>query len=206
LEDVTSDSTRARGMMFIPVVILLGVWMVQVTLTQTHDLTPWKGGGFGMFSVTTQRNLAITAVDADGVPLAIDPVSVQARHYRLHRRALAMPTVDTLCHVAEVLTNGTLYRVPLEQSPMFGANQAAWWRLERRIEGSAPVTLTPRDAPIAVLGGAARGSSDARPIVQPQEITVAVHRVAVDVDAARVTTEAMPTAVRWSKGRCEVSP
>ena len=107
-------------MMLIPVVLLIGVWMIQVTLTQTHDLTPWKGGGFGMFSVTVQRDLTITTVGADGVSLVVDPVSVQARHDRLHRRARAMPTVDTLCHVAEVLTNGTLYRVPLEQSHVWG--------------------------------------------------------------------------------------
>jgi len=35
--------------MFVPV-LLVTVASVQIYLAKTHDLTPWKGGGFGMFS------------------------------------------------------------------------------------------------------------------------------------------------------------
>ena len=35
-----------------PVALLLAVACAQVTLTRTADLSPWKGGGFGMFSTT----------------------------------------------------------------------------------------------------------------------------------------------------------
>ena len=36
----------------IPVVLLLVVAAIQINLALTEDLTPWKGGGFGMFSTT----------------------------------------------------------------------------------------------------------------------------------------------------------
>ena len=41
-----------RGIAAIPAVILLIVGCVQIGLTRTTDLSPWKGGGFGMFSTT----------------------------------------------------------------------------------------------------------------------------------------------------------
>ena len=36
----------------VPVALLLGVAGMQVALARTADLSPWKGGGFGMFSTT----------------------------------------------------------------------------------------------------------------------------------------------------------
>jgi hypothetical protein len=37
---------------WLPVSLLLGVAFVQIVLTRTADLSPWKGGGFGMFAAT----------------------------------------------------------------------------------------------------------------------------------------------------------
>ena len=34
----------------LPAVLLVAMAVTQVVLTRTSDLTPWKGGGFGMFS------------------------------------------------------------------------------------------------------------------------------------------------------------
>ena len=45
-------ATHSRRLAIIPVVILLIVAAVQIYLARTADLTPWKGGGFGMFSTT----------------------------------------------------------------------------------------------------------------------------------------------------------
>ena len=39
---------------YIPAVMLCLVATVQVRLTRTEFLTPWKGGGFGMFSTSDQ--------------------------------------------------------------------------------------------------------------------------------------------------------
>jgi hypothetical protein len=40
---------RAAGL---PAVLLVSVALLQVALAQTAGLSPWKGGGFGMFSTT----------------------------------------------------------------------------------------------------------------------------------------------------------
>ena len=36
----------------VPVALLVGVGSVQLILARTADLSPWKGGGFGMFATT----------------------------------------------------------------------------------------------------------------------------------------------------------
>ena len=49
----TIATPRGRhGCVFLPVVVLIVVAVVQVILTRTADLSPWKGGGFGMFATT----------------------------------------------------------------------------------------------------------------------------------------------------------
>ena len=41
-----------RGRVLLPALVLTLVALVQVVLTRTEDLSPWKGGGFGMFATT----------------------------------------------------------------------------------------------------------------------------------------------------------
>src|SRR6186997_1614670 len=43
---------EAKFIAAIPALILLAVASVQIFLVHTGRLTPWKGGGFGMFSTT----------------------------------------------------------------------------------------------------------------------------------------------------------
>jgi len=52
--DVGAKGTAGRTpwRAIVPVALLLGVAGMQITLSRTADLTPWKGGGFGMFSTT----------------------------------------------------------------------------------------------------------------------------------------------------------
>jgi len=44
--------TAERWRRILPVALLLSVACAQVILTRTSGLSPWKGGGFGMFSTT----------------------------------------------------------------------------------------------------------------------------------------------------------
>ena len=53
MENAKGAATRYA---LIPVVLLLIVAGIQINLAFTKDLTPWKGGGFGMFS-TTDANM-----------------------------------------------------------------------------------------------------------------------------------------------------
>jgi len=46
------SSHRVTWRAALPVALLLAVAAAQVTLARTAGLSPWKGGGFGMFSTT----------------------------------------------------------------------------------------------------------------------------------------------------------
>jgi hypothetical protein len=44
--------TAERWRRILPVALLVSVACAQIVLTRTDGLSPWKGGGFGMFSTT----------------------------------------------------------------------------------------------------------------------------------------------------------
>jgi hypothetical protein len=53
---------------WLPAIVLFGVAIAQIVLAKTVDLSPWKGGGFGMFATidgTAFRHMRII-VDAPG--------------------------------------------------------------------------------------------------------------------------------------------
>jgi hypothetical protein len=50
--DGPGSSARQRWRTILPVALLVSVACVQIILTRTSGLSPWKGGGFGMFSTT----------------------------------------------------------------------------------------------------------------------------------------------------------
>jgi len=41
-----------RGRAWIPAIVLIAVALTQIVLARTAALSPWKGGGFGMFATT----------------------------------------------------------------------------------------------------------------------------------------------------------
>jgi hypothetical protein len=47
-----NEHAKAKYFAFIPTILLIVVACVQIYLARNADLTPWKGGGFGMFSTT----------------------------------------------------------------------------------------------------------------------------------------------------------
>jgi len=51
-EQCAADSRRFSWRVLAPVVVLIVVAIVQVILAKTAQLSPWKGGGFGMFATT----------------------------------------------------------------------------------------------------------------------------------------------------------
>lgn len=58
----------------IPAVLLVAVAVCQVTAARTNTLSPWKGGGFGMFASIDSpisRTLAIHGTRVDGRPVRI---------------------------------------------------------------------------------------------------------------------------------------
>lgn len=58
----------ASRLALLPVLVLCTVALIQVGLSRTLNLSPWKGGGFGMFSTNDdrQRPIRIWVTDAGG--------------------------------------------------------------------------------------------------------------------------------------------
>jgi hypothetical protein len=72
-----TDIPRAGWRALVPVALLITVAGAQITLARTANLSPWKGGGFGMFSTTDdagRRRVRVFVAAADrSEEIAITP-------------------------------------------------------------------------------------------------------------------------------------
>lgn len=79
--------------------LLVVVACVQLTLVRTHDLLPWKGGGFGMFSTLDRpgaRLLRVWLITPEGEALVASPPEYDVQKLRL----IHMPNTALLDDVA----------------------------------------------------------------------------------------------------------
>jgi hypothetical protein len=86
----------------LPAGILLGVAAAQIWLSLTRDLTPWAGGGFGMFATTDvrgSRHLHAFAIH----PEVRRELAVPEGARDLVRKALAFPSRAALERVGREL-------------------------------------------------------------------------------------------------------
>jgi hypothetical protein len=98
----------------LPVGLLLAVAAVQLTLARTAGLSPWKGGGFGMFSTTDdagRRHVRVfVSASERSEELAIPP-SLQD----LASRAAVLPTDGAMSRLAQgVVAREARYRRPVD--------------------------------------------------------------------------------------------
>lgn len=80
---------RDRLIAVLAPLLCLGIALSQVTLAQTRDLTPWRGGGFGMFATADHPEFRVVHSafqTADG-PVPVDPFSIEGSHAAGARRA-----------------------------------------------------------------------------------------------------------------------
>jgi hypothetical protein len=95
--------TRERVLRALPSALLLVLAGVQIALVAGFQLSPWKGGGFGMFATNDQgafRTLRAFALRPGGeVPLELPP---QLR--RLELRTRELPTRAALRRFAAALS------------------------------------------------------------------------------------------------------
>jgi len=98
----------------LPVILLLAVAGAQLALVYTADLSPWKGGGFGMFSTTDDTGrrhvrVFVTATDRSE-EVAIAPSLEDAAD-----RAAVLPTDRQLTRLARrVVERETRYERPVD--------------------------------------------------------------------------------------------
>jgi len=97
-------STHSRWWWHLPVALLIGVACHQILLTRSADLSPWSGGGFGMFSTIDgwgNRHLQAFALRSGirrevEIPPALREVTRRVRAFpsEANLRALAAALVD----------------------------------------------------------------------------------------------------------------
>jgi hypothetical protein len=92
----------ARRLRHLPAALLLAVAALQIALAHFADLSPWAGGGFGMFStsdVWARRHLHAFAIGPD----ILRELEVPYELREPARRALALPSEWRLRSLARTL-------------------------------------------------------------------------------------------------------
>ena len=85
---------------FIPPILLCAVAIVQIALAHTVALTPWKGGGFGMFSTLDHSGYRGVDVIVEG-PDRSEQLTIPESLEVAAARAAACPTNGLLRRLAE---------------------------------------------------------------------------------------------------------
>ena len=161
-----------------PAVLVL-VLVSHVALRSSSDLTPWKGGGFGMFSTIDSPATRIVRVELE-TDVGTVPVAVPSRLKDLVGAAKSAPSPGRLEHLAAVLA-GQWWVVPVLTVPDVPAEDEAL----RDLAVQALSQVVPVDT--------------VRAIDPAQFDEVHQRRIAVDavhVSVLRLTTSAEDQALR----------
>jgi hypothetical protein len=84
----------------LPAAILVSVAAIQIVLVRTAHLTPWKGGGFGMFAAVDGGAVRSMRIRVDG-PDRSEYLDVPPSLERAAARAEALPIRPLLASLAE---------------------------------------------------------------------------------------------------------
>lgn len=108
----------------LPVWLLLAVAGGQMTLARTAGLSPWKGGGFGMFSTTDDAGRRHVRVFVSA-PERSEELGIPPSLEDLARRAAVLPTDSALSRLARgVVERERRYHRPVQ------AVRVETWRIE----------------------------------------------------------------------------
>ena len=106
---------------WLPVTVLMAVAAVQIVLVRTAHLTPWKGGGFGMFAAVdggAVRSLRVLVEAPDRSEALVVPPSLEIDA----ERAMALPIRLFLARLAE----GIVRREARRGLPVTRVTVEAW--------------------------------------------------------------------------------
>jgi hypothetical protein len=130
---VTADGapeSRGGWRALLPVSLLVVVACAQVTLATTYGLTPWKGGGFGMFSTTDDGGRRYVRVFVSAVERS-EEIAISPSLQDAARRAAALPRDAELSRLARrVVERERRHQRPVDMV------RIETWRIEY-----APATL-----------------------------------------------------------------
>jgi hypothetical protein len=121
---------RPNWRAMLPVALLVAVAGAQVTLVKTAGLSPWKGGGFGMFSTTDDSGRRRVRIFVSA-PERSEEVTISPSLADAAARAAVLPTDATLSGLARrVVAREQRFGRPVDTVRIEA------WRIEY-----APVTL-----------------------------------------------------------------
>ena len=151
-DGAAGSEPRGGWRALLPVSLLLVVAGVQVTLAMTAGLTPWKGGGFGMFSTTDDGGRRYVRVFVSAAErseeIAISPSLEDAA-----RRAAVLPRDTQLARLARrVVDRERRHRRPVDLV------RIETWRIEYARDTLAATTRLTREYVYRVDQTAAPGS------------------------------------------------
>jgi len=103
--DDPADADRRGGWRsLLPVSLLVVVAGAQVTLATTAGLSPWKGGGFGMFSTTDDGGRRYVRVFVSAVERS-EEISISPSLEDAARRAAVLPRDAELSRLARLVVD-----------------------------------------------------------------------------------------------------
>ena len=97
--DAAGRAARGGWRALLPVSLLLVVAAAQVTLATTAGLSPWKGGGFGMFSTTDDGGRRYVRIYVSA-PERSEEISISPSLEDAARRAAVLPRDPELSKLA----------------------------------------------------------------------------------------------------------
>jgi hypothetical protein len=138
-------NTLVKTLGWLPCILLLAGAINHLYLVKTSNLSPWLGGGFGMFAstdVAPSRLLVVTAVHEDGDEYTVPS---RGRFKKLKRRALGLPGRRQLELLARAIWE-RLEREPVDEtgSPLQSLRIEVW---KTRYEANS---LQPQQTQIAL--------------------------------------------------------
>ena len=135
----------------LPVALLLAVAGGQLILAQTAGLSPWKGGGFGMFSTTDDGGRRHVRVFVTA-PERSEELAIAPSLEDLARRAAVLPTDAALSRLARgVVARENRYERPVDSV------RIETWRIEYAPDTLAATTNRIREFVYRVEPTAAAG-------------------------------------------------
>jgi hypothetical protein len=113
-QDRTGSTLRVAWRAILPAALLVVVAGVQVTLARTAGLSPWKGGGFGMFSTTDDGGRRYVRIFVSA-PERSEEIAVSPSLEDAARRAAVLPRDVELARLARlVVEREGRYRRPVD--------------------------------------------------------------------------------------------
>jgi hypothetical protein len=138
-DDVAGSKPRADWRALLPVTLLVAVAAVQVMLATTGGLTPWKGGGFGMFSTTDDGGRRYVRIFVSAAERS-EEISISPSLQDAARRAAALPRDTQLARLARRVVE----RERRHQRPVDVVRIEAW-RIEYARDTLAATTRLTRE-------------------------------------------------------------